>query len=86
MNKEFWFKLGNKFIVDDDVFLSPQCFIFGYNDKEDLYESEVQYNDYNDLNELDRLIDELEDTLIKKEVGYQILITSYAYFIKIDVL
>jgi len=31
MNKEFWFKLGNKFIVDDDVFLSPQCFIFGYN-------------------------------------------------------
>ena len=83
--EEMWNELGKDFISEDNIFLTPQEFIFSFNEKENLFESEVQYNDYEDRGELDDLIDELENVLIEKGVEYNIIFTSFCYLIKIGI-
>ena len=86
MNQEkFWSKLGVNFISEDNMFFSPQDFIFVFDEKENIFKSEIQYNDYEDRGELDDLIDELENVLIDKGVEYNITFTSFCYLIKIGI-
>ena len=81
--EKFWSKLGKDFISEDDMFFSPQDFIFVFDENENEFKSEIQYNDYEDKIELDEMVDELENVLIDKGVEYNILFSSFCYLIKI---